>query len=57
MKTKVDYICGAAELLGHTLTWDVAKAIADKFTLGELQRIYLRIQGAGSRRIYAKKAW
>jgi hypothetical protein len=53
MREKIGYVYYAASLLGHTVDYQKAMKIADRFTLLELRRIYLKVKNTG-RRVYEK---
>jgi len=53
-REKIGYVYLAAGLLGHQMTWQKALRIADRFTVDELRRIYLKIKMTGCRRTYEK---
>lgn len=49
MNQKVGLVYYSATLLGHQMTYTKALKVADKFTLDELRRIYLKIKNTGRR--------
>lgn len=48
-RLKINYVFWSATLLGHKMDYVKACKVAQRFTLDELRRIYLKISNTGRR--------